>query len=152
MPDVSCVNKAYLDFITKLITAIDTLCPSKKRRIKGNTKAWFDSEVISIINKRDNYYKNIKSSGLETDKDFLKAAKISLKNIIQKKKRTSFQDKLKEISNSSKELWKTLKSLGMNSKNVNQSKICLKENGVTQFEQKKMQIFLKLSTLSWQGT
>ena len=23
----SCVNKAYLDFITKLITAIDTLCP-----------------------------------------------------------------------------------------------------------------------------
>ena len=82
----------------------------------------------------------------------MKAAKISLKNIIQKKKRTSFQDKLKEISNSSKELWKTLKSLGMNSKNVNQSKICLKENGVTQFEQKKMQIFLKLSTLSWQGT
>ena len=26
----SCVNKAYLDFITKLITAIETLCPSKK--------------------------------------------------------------------------------------------------------------------------
>ena len=28
----SCVNKAYLDFITKLITAIDTLCPSKKKK------------------------------------------------------------------------------------------------------------------------
>ena len=28
----SCVNKAYLDFITKLITAIDTLCPSKKNK------------------------------------------------------------------------------------------------------------------------
>ena len=35
----SCVNKAYLDFITKLITAIDTLCPSKKIRTKGNTRA-----------------------------------------------------------------------------------------------------------------
>ena len=46
----------------------------------------------------------------------------------------------------------SLKSLGMNSKNVNQSKISLKENGVTQFELKKMQIFLKLSTLTWQGT
>ena len=40
----------------------------------------------------------------------------------------------------------------MNSKNVSQSNICLKENGVMQFELKKMQIFLKLSTLSWQGT
>ena len=28
---LSCVNKAYLDFITKLITAIDTLCLSKKK-------------------------------------------------------------------------------------------------------------------------
>ena len=55
----SCVNKAYLDFITKLITAIGTLCPSKKIRVKGNTKAWFDSEVISIINKRDDYYKSL---------------------------------------------------------------------------------------------
>ena len=48
-----------------------------------------------------------KSSGLDTDKDLLKPLKISLKNIIQKKKRTFFQDKLKENSNNSKELWKT---------------------------------------------
>ena len=94
--------------------------------------------------------KTFTSLGLETDKDLLKAAKISLKNITQKKKRTFFQDKLKENSNNSKELWKTLKSLGMNSKNVNQWKIFLKENSVTQFEpKKKMQIFLKFSTLSW---
>ena len=46
----------------------------------------------------------------------------------------------------------SLKSLAMNSKNLDQSKICLKEDGVMQFEPKKMQIFLKLSTLSWQGT
>ena len=94
--------------------------------------------------------KTFTSLGLETDKDLLKAAKISLKNITQKKKRTFFQDKLKENSNNSKELWKTLKSLGMNSKNVNQWKNFLKENSVTQFEpKKKMQIFLKFSTLSW---
>ena len=36
----------------------------------------------------------------------LQIDKISLKNIIQKKKRTFFQDKLKENSNNSKELWK----------------------------------------------
>ena len=126
----SCVNKTYLDFNTKLITAIDTLCPSKKIRIRGNTKAWFDCEVISVVNKCDDYYKNFKSSGLETDKDLLKVAKISLIDKTQKKNRTFFQDKLKKNSNNSKELWKTLKSLGMNSKNLNQSKICLKENGL----------------------
>ena len=80
----------------------------------------------SIINKRDDYYKKFKSSGLETDKDLLKAAKISLKNITQKRKMTFFQDKIKENSNNSKELSKTLKTLGINSKNMNQSKICLK--------------------------
>ena len=148
----SCENKVYLDFITKLLTVIDTLCPSKKIRINGNTKAWFDSEVIALINKRGGYSKKFTSSGLDTDKDLLKAAKISLKNIIEKSKKTLFQDKLKENSNSSKELWKTLKSLGMNSKSLNQLKICLKDNGVTQFDPKKMQISLKLSTLSWQGT
>ena len=133
----SCENKVYLDFITKLLTVIDTLCPSKKIRINGNTKAWFDSEVIALINKRGGYSKKFTSSGLDTDKDLLKAAKISLKNIIEKSKKTLFQDKLKENSNSSKELWKTLKSLGMNSKSLNQLKICLKDNGVTQFDPKK---------------
>ena len=83
----SCVNNTYLDFNTKLITETDALCPSKKVRNKGSTKAWFDSKVIPIINKRDDYYKNFKSLGLETDKDLLKAANISLKNIIQKKKK-----------------------------------------------------------------
>ena len=81
--------------------------------------------------------------GLDTDKDLLKAAKISLKNIIQKKKRTFFPDKLKENSNNSKELWKAVKSLGMNSKNVNQSKICLKENGILQFKPKRNANFFK---------
>ena len=96
------------------------------------------------MSKRDDDYKKFKSLGLETDKDLLKAAKISLKNIIQKKKRTFFQDKIKENSNNSKELQKNLKTLGINSKNVNQSKICLTENGVTQFEPQKIQMFLKL--------
>ena len=97
-------NKTYLDFITKLLTAIDALCPAKKTNIQGNTKARFDSEVISIMNKHDDYHKKFKSLGLEIHKDLSKAAKISLKNIIQKEKRTFFHDKIKENSNNSKEL------------------------------------------------
>ena len=44
----ACVNMAYLDFVTKIVDIIDSYCPSKRVRIKGNTKPWFDSEVISL--------------------------------------------------------------------------------------------------------
>ena len=54
--------------------------------------------------------KSFKSSGLETDKDILRATKQFLKTTIQKKKRMFFQDKLQENSKNSKESWKTLKS------------------------------------------
>ena len=122
---------AYLDFIVKLIDVIDSLCPSKKITIKGNTMHWFDSEVISIVNKRDACYKKFKSLGLETDKDIFRATKQFLKTPVQKKKRMFFQIKLQENSKNSKELWKTLKSLGLNCKKADQSKICLEED-VTQ--------------------
>ena len=143
---------AYVDFITKLIDVIDSLYPSKKIRIKGNTNPWIDSEGLSIVNKRDACYKKFKSSKLETDKDILRAAKQFLKTTIQKKKRMFFQDKLQENSKNFKQLSKTLKYLGLSSKKTGQSEICSKEVDVIQFEPKKIQIFLKLSILSWQGT
>ena len=81
--------------------------------------------------------KSFKSSGLETDKDILRATKQFLKTTIQKKKRMFFQDKLQENSKNSKESWKTLKSWGLNYKKAGQSKVCLKEDDVIQFEPKK---------------
>ena len=82
----------------------------------------------------DSCYKKCKVSKLETDKDLLREAKRILKATIQRKKGTFFQDKIQENLKNSKELWKTLKSLGFNSKKTGQSKICLKEDGVIQFE------------------
>ena len=72
-----------------------------------------------------------------TDKDLLREAKRILKATIQRKKGTFFQDKIQENSKNSKEVWKTLKSLGLNSKKTGQSKMCLKEDGVIQLEPKK---------------
>ena len=43
----SCLNMVYLDFTTKFI---DSLCPLKKIRIKGNTKYWFNLELQQSIN------------------------------------------------------------------------------------------------------
>ena len=137
----SCINMAYLDFITKLIDVVDSLCPTIKITVKGNTKPWFDSEVISTVYKRDACYIKFKLSGLEADKDILRATKQFLKTTIQKKKRKFFQGKLQENSKNSEELLKTLKSLGLNSKEAGQSKNFLKEDDVIQFEPKNANIF-----------
>ena len=36
----TCLNKAYQDFIFKLSEVIDLICPSKKLRLKANSKPW----------------------------------------------------------------------------------------------------------------
>ena len=52
-----------------------------------------------------------------------------------------FQDNLQENSKNSKELQKTLKSLGLNSKKPGHSKYFFKEDDVIQFEPKKCNYF-----------
>ena len=96
---------AYLDFVTKIVGVIDSYCPSKRVRIKGNTKPWFDSKVTSLVNKRDSCYKKFKVSKLETDKDLLREAKRILKATIQRKKEPFFKIRYKKTR-------KILKSFG----------------------------------------
>ena len=51
---------------------------------------------------------------------------MALQKATSKKKKIYFQEKSKKNAYNSKELWKALKSLGMKSGKVNQSKIALK--------------------------
>ena len=53
----TCLNKAYQDFIFKLSEVIDLLFPSKKLRLKANSKLWIDSETISAIHRRQTFQK-----------------------------------------------------------------------------------------------
>ena len=53
------LNKAYQDFIFELSEVTDLLCPSKKLRLKANSKPWIDSETISAICRRDKLFKKI---------------------------------------------------------------------------------------------
>ena len=62
--------------------------------MKTNSKPWFDNEIILAIQRRNKLYKEINSSGLETDKDNFKAAKTHLKKIMLYKKKTYFEDVL----------------------------------------------------------
>ena len=62
--------------------------------MKTNSKPWFDNEIILAIQRRNKLYKEIDSSGLETDKDNFKAAKTHLKKIMLYKKKTYLEDVL----------------------------------------------------------
>ena len=63
-------------------------------------------------------------------------ARNRLQTIIKNKKRNFISNKLAENIAKPKELWKTLSQLGLKSKKKTNPKICLKDNGVTNFEPK----------------
>ena len=48
-PHFSDVNKAYENFIKKLMSVIDKLAPFKAKQVKGSSQEWFDGEVLESI-------------------------------------------------------------------------------------------------------
>ena len=98
----TCVNDAYSDFIYRFVGAINFIAPSKKIRVKPNSKPWFDNQIVSAIQRRDKLYKKFKHSGLETDKDNFKVAKMHLQKMILKKKKCYFEEKLGKNRNNPK--------------------------------------------------
>ena len=102
--------------------------------MKADSKPWFDNQIVSAIQKRDKLYKKFKHPGLETDEENFKVAKMHLQKMILKKKKSYFEEELVKNRNKPKELWKTLKSVGVSLDRARQSKICLKKDGAIQFE------------------
>ena len=58
------INEAYSNFIQKLTSVIDEIAPCKTKRVKGNSKEWFDSVASEGINNRDKLLKKFKKSRL----------------------------------------------------------------------------------------
>ena len=54
------MDKAYENFIQKLMSVIDKLAPFKTKRVKSNSQGWFNGEVLENIALRDeNYLRNL---------------------------------------------------------------------------------------------
>ena len=82
-----CVNPAYSDFINRFMGAIDSVAPIKKLKVKANSKPWFDTQIISAIQKRGKLHASCKKSGLVTDKDNFKTSQIFLQTMLLWKKK-----------------------------------------------------------------
>ena len=110
------INETYSNFIQKLTSVIDEIAPCKTKRVKGNSKEWFDSVVSEGINNRDKLFKKFKKSRLPLDQENYKKAHYEVKKLIAEKKRNFFETKLSENIGKPKGLWKTLKALGLPNK------------------------------------
>ena len=118
---------AYSDFISRFEGIINVVAPIKTVRIKNNTRKWFDGEIGNNIYKRDKLHKKFKLTALHVDEDLYKEARNAVQNLIRKKKKAYFEEKLKANTANPKKLWETLKELGLQNNRSPSSNICLKE-------------------------
>ena len=88
------INEAYSNFIQKLTSVIDKITPCKTKRVKGNSKEWFDVAVAEGINNRDKLFKKFKKSRLPLDQENHKKARYEVKKLITERKRNCFETKL----------------------------------------------------------
>ena len=83
-----------------------------------------------------NCLRNSKSSQLHVDNDIFKEAKKEVADLIKTRKREYFENKLSENIGKPKELWKTIKELGLSKKASEVSNICLRKEGENVFDPK----------------
>ena len=112
------VNAAYSDFFQKIMTVIDKITPFKTKRVKGNTRKFFDGEVFKKLISRDKLFQKFKKSRLHIDKELLKKAKYEALKLIATKKQAFFKEKISESIGKQRELWESFKYLGMPNKTL----------------------------------
>ena len=115
----SFIDVAYTDFLNKLMKVVNEIAPSK--------------EIVELIHACKKLFLKFKKSKLHIDEENYKKVKYQVQNLIRKKKREFYETNLRQKINKPKELLKTLKSMGLPSKAVTASNICLKDKNLILF-------------------
>ena len=116
------------------MVAIDKEAPIKERMIKHNSQERFDGEISEAIKNRDKLLKKLKKFRLRIDKELYNAARYKVHKMIFNEKKDYFENKLNECIGKPKELWKTLKSLGLPKKISSCKLSALKVNKTAQHD------------------
>ena len=88
------INEAYSNFLQKLTSVTDERAPCQTKRVKGNSKEWFDSVVSEGINNKDKLLKKFKKSSLPLDQENYKKARYEVKKLIAEKRETTLKQNL----------------------------------------------------------
>ena len=86
-----------------------------------------------MIHARGKLLLKFKKSKLHIDEENYKKVKYQVQNLIRKKKREFYEINHRQNINKPKEIWKTLMSMGLPSKAVTASNICLKNKNQIMF-------------------
>ena len=86
----------YIVILLPGVTVINAIAPSKTVRIKNNASGWFDGDIAQKIHTRDKLSKKFKSTKLHVDEELYKEVWNTVQNLIRKKKKAYFEEKLKE--------------------------------------------------------
>ena len=95
------------------MAVVDSLEPSKNKHIKRTLQDRFNAQIIEKINERDKLFKKFKKSCLHVHKNNYKEARNEVQKVIRTKIKAYFESKLTDNIGKLKELWKSLKSLGL---------------------------------------
>ena len=92
---------------------------------------------------RNKLLRKFKLSKSNVDEEHYKHARRIVQHLISQKKRVYYENKLEENIGKPKELWKTLKSLGLPNKKISSSTFCLKEDNTLHFDDRKNAMIFK---------
>ena len=115
---------------------IDEIAPIKEVRVKSNSQDWFDAEIIEEIERRDKLLAKFKKSRSDSDNENYKKSRNKVQRMIKDKKKNFVIGILNDNIGKPKELWKSLKSLWLPSKESSSAKICLEKDGILLFDPK----------------
>ena len=129
-------NLANSDFLNKLTKVINDIAPTKQSKVKNRSQEWFDGQIAEKISIRDKLFKKLKKSRLHVDEIVFKQARNDVENIIKRKKKIFFENKLNENIGKPKQLWKALNHIGLPKKSSSgaQNNICIKDNDKLMFD------------------
>ena len=151
----SCIHAACTHSLNKLMKVANEIAPSKEIRIKNNTQESFNRETVGLIHAQEKLFlkfKKIKASHWWRN---LQKVKYQVQNFIRKKRRAFYETNHIQKINKPKEIWKTLKSMGLPSRAVTASNICLKDKNERVFNVTKKNVpffnffFFQILHKSW---
>ena len=128
------LDLAYSEIISRRVSVVNVVAPVKTVRIKNNTRDWSDGEIVEEIHKWDKLYKKFKLTNLHVGEDLYREARNVIQNLIRKKKKAYFEEKLKANTANPKKLWEILKELGLQNNRSPSSDIYLKKKECLTFD------------------
>ena len=114
----------------------------KDIQVKGNSKPWYDSDIMEALRVRDKLKERFLRTKLHVGQEHFKEQRSSLQQKIKNKKTNFVRNQLQKNIKKSKELWKVLQNIGLPSKAPNI------KNGSHNLMTNKMQTLLRTFTQS----